>query len=70
MTEERENVRGNLAPIAHENASEDGTETIDPDSGDFVANRCGRREPAKRVRASFGLKRIIATATRRKIASA
>jgi hypothetical protein len=70
MTEERESVRGNLPPIARENASEDGTETIDSDSGDFVANRCGRREPAKRLRVSFGLKRMIATVTRRKIVSA
>lgn len=41
MTEEKRQ-RENLAPSACENSTEDMTETNDSESGDFVANRCGR----------------------------
>jgi hypothetical protein len=53
--------------------TEDIPESSDSDSGDFVANRCGRapqREQAKRSRLSFGLRSIVATVTRRRTVSA
>ena len=71
MTEEKRCE--NVAPRACEDGTEDIAEAIDSESGDFVANRCGRppqREQTERSRLSLGLKSIVATVIRRRNVSA
>ena len=69
MTQDTEGAREDLWPGVRENDSEDGAETVESNSGDFVANRCGGRERVERLRVSVGFGRIIA-AVARKIVSA